>query len=226
MSHAAEPLKVARATALTLAWCFSVIASSVGLNGLIKSNQQKSKIRKLAPSPTVVYIDTADIFNVGVLATTVSLILAILASKSLVGMFVPFTKRFIERTLRVQSYIGFLFTVLLFGSMVPYTVYFATRHAQVTAFIGATQLPDSIIKAAEQASGSTSIYKDIDYLRLVTIFGWISLFFNLIACTVLFKAGGVVPKAQAAPLPVNSSPTTTVKEEPSAHIEEKGTEEV
>lgn len=186
-----------------------------------------------------------DIFNVGVLATTVSLILAILASKSLVGMFVPLTKRLIERTLRVQSYIGFLFTVLLLGSMIPYTIYFATRHAKVTAFIGATQLPDSVIKAAEQASGSTSIYKDIDYrmyrlvlthckcsdyhislVRLVTIFGWISLFFNLIACIVLFKAGGVVPKAQAVPLPVSSSPTTTMKEEPSAHIEEKDTEEV
>ncbi len=78
MSYAAEPLKVARAGALTLSWCFSVIAASVGewsscarskieetltitllgLNALIKSNQQKSKIRKLAASPTVVYIDT------------------------------------------------------------------------------------------------------------------------------------------------------------------------
>ena len=92
-----------------------------------------------------------------------SLILAILASKSLVGMFVPLTKRFIERTLRIQSYIGFLFTVILLGSMIPYSFYFATRHAQVTAFIGTVQLPDSVIKAAEQASGSTSIYKDIDY---------------------------------------------------------------
>ena len=63
-------------------------------------------------------------------------------------------------------------------------------------------------------------------MRLVTIFGWIALFFNLIACSVLFKAGGMVSKAPAVPVVANSSPTTTMKEEPATHIEEKETEEV
>jgi hypothetical protein len=221
MSTAAEPLKVARVASLTVAWCFSVIASSVGLNALIKSNQQKSKLKKLAPAPTVVTIDTSDIFNVGVLATTVSLVLAILASKSLIGMFLPITKRLIRNTLRIQAYIGLLFCTILVGAMIPYMIYFETHQAKVAAFIGTVQLPDSVIIPVEKSSGSTRIYKDIGYLKLVAIFPWIALFFNLVACAVLFKAGAVSTKPQELVLPTNSSPTTTMKEEHPSHIEEK-----
>lgn len=73
------------------------------------------------------------------------------------------TKRLIRGSLRLQAFIGLVFCAILFGAMVPYTVYFANRQAQVTAFIGSIQLPESIIKATEAQSGSTSIYKHIDY---------------------------------------------------------------
>ncbi|KAF9481749.1 hypothetical protein BDN70DRAFT_875880 [Pholiota conissans] len=227
MSPAArEPLKVARVVTLTLAWIFAVIASCVGLNALIKSNQQKSKLKKLAPSPTVVFIDTSDIFNVGVLATTVNLILAIIVSKSLIGMFLPISKAFVRRTLRIQSYIILLFCALLFGTMIPYMIYFTSHHAKVTAFIGTTQLPDSVIKSVEASSGSTSVYKKIDYLKLVAIFPWISLFFNLIAATVLYKAGGVTVAPTEVKEVQPSSPSMTEKEDSPKYIEDKESAEV
>jgi hypothetical protein len=57
-THAQDPLKKARLISLAVAWVFAVIAACVGLNALIKSNQDKSKLKQLAPPPTVVFIDT------------------------------------------------------------------------------------------------------------------------------------------------------------------------
>jgi len=51
------PMRNARLIALSLSWCFAVIAGSVGLNSLIKSNQSQSRLKKLAAPPTVVIID-------------------------------------------------------------------------------------------------------------------------------------------------------------------------
>jgi hypothetical protein len=47
--------------------------------------------------------------------------------------------------------------------MIPYTLFFLTREASVKAFIGTTQLPDAAIKAVEEASGVTGVYKKIHY---------------------------------------------------------------
>jgi hypothetical protein len=47
--------------------------------------------------------------------------------------------------------------------MIPYMVFFVNRQANVKAFIGTTQLPDAAIKAVENASGATRIYKEIHY---------------------------------------------------------------
>ncbi|KAF8191261.1 hypothetical protein BJ912DRAFT_1058261 [Pholiota molesta] len=164
MSPAAEPLKFARAATLALAWCFAVISSGVGLNALIKSNQQKSRLRKLAPAPAVVYIDTS--------------------------------------------------------AWVPYMVYFTSRQAKVTAFIGTTQLPDSLVKSAEAAAGSTGVYKKISYLRLFAIFPWFTLFFSLSAAAVLFRAGGVPIKGEE----VGPQNPSTTEKEVSKYIEKTSSE--
>ncbi|CAA7270472.1 unnamed protein product [Cyclocybe aegerita] len=213
MSNA--PLHKTRAVALIVSWCFAVIASSVGLNALIKSNQEKSKLKRLAPSPTRVEIDTDDISVAGIVATTASLLIAVLASNFFFAMYLSFTKAFSARTLRLQGAILFVASFFLFGALVPYLVYFVNRHAEVTAFVGDTQLPDSVVKAVESASGSTSIYKDIYYLKLVAILPWFSLLFALIAAGILFKAGSSTPKAEVTPAADSSS--ASEKEDASHH---------
>lgn len=77
MTSSAGPLKLVRLVTLGLAWCFAVISGSLGkrersctiafwnipieplsgLNALIKSNQQKSHLKKLG-APATVDIDT------------------------------------------------------------------------------------------------------------------------------------------------------------------------
>ncbi|KAF8960797.1 hypothetical protein BDZ97DRAFT_1283675 [Flammula alnicola] len=225
---AAEPLKTARLVSLILAWCFSVIAASVGLNALIKSNQDKSKLKKLAPAPTVVTIDTSDIFDAGVIATTAALVISIIVSKFVTGMLLPATKALSRRTLRLQAFILIGACTLLFGAMIPYIIFFANRHAIVKAFIGTTQLPDSIIESAAKAAGSTSIYKDISYLKLLAVFPWFSLFFTLVAAGILYKAGGVpIPDTKHVH---ESSPSTPTKEdmmkEDVSHLEKANDAEV
>ncbi|KAJ3513481.1 hypothetical protein NLJ89_g2929 [Agrocybe chaxingu] len=215
MSNA--PLHKTRAVALIISWCFAVIASSVGLNALIKSNQEKSKLKRLAPSPTRVEIDTDDISAAGIVATTASLLIAVLASNFFCAMYLSFTKAFSARTLRLQGIILFVASLFLFGALVPYLVYFVNRHAVVSAFVGDTQLPDSVVKAVESASGSTSVYKDIYYLKLVAILPWFSLLFSLVASAILFKAGSSTPKPEPTPAKATDSSSASEKEDASHH---------
>jgi len=216
-TYAQDPLKKARLLSLVVAWCFAVVASCVGLNALIKANQSKSALQKLAPAPTVVYIDTNDITHVGISATVASLILAILTSLFAVGSIFPATKAFFARTLRVQAVLLLLNCTWIFATMVPYMIFYLHHEAKVTAFIGTTQLPASVIKAVEAQSGSTGVYKKISYLRLVAIFPWFSLFFGLIAVAVSFKAASASKASTiaAAPRHGTSSPLTSVKEDAS-----------
>jgi hypothetical protein len=213
MSSSAGPLQSARLVTLGISWCFAVIAASVGLNGLIKSNQEKTRLKKLG-APAVVDIDTSDIFNVGVVATTASLLIAILVSKFLVGMYIPATKALVARTLRLQAIILTLACLLLFGAMVPYMVFFVNRQASVKAFIGGVQLPDSIVQGVEATSGTTRVYKKIFYLKLVAILPWFSLLFSLVAAGTLFVASS---RTESTRVPVQtterSSPLMTEKED-------------
>jgi len=217
MSSSAGPLQTARLVTLSLSWCFAVIAASVGLNGLVKSNQEKTRLKKLG-APAVVDIDTSDIFNVGVVATTASLLISILVFNFVVGMYVPAAKALVARTLRLQAIVLTLSCLLLFGAMVPYMDFFVNRQASVKAFIGGVQLPDSIVKGVEASSGTTRVYKDIFYLKLVAILPWFSLLFTLVAAGTLFVAS---TRSGSKPAPAQttepSSPLMTEKEDVSHH---------
>ncbi|KAH9476276.1 hypothetical protein JR316_0011849 [Psilocybe cubensis] len=160
MSSTSVPLS--RTLLLTVTWCIAVVASSVGLNALIKSNQDKSRLKKLAPPPSVVEINTDSIYNAGIVATTASLLIAVILSKLIIAPYLPFTKSFAARTLRAQSIILGLASLFLLGSLIPFVVFFATGEADVKAFIGSVQLPDSAVKAVEANSGSTRVYKISD----------------------------------------------------------------
>lgn len=105
----------------------------------------------------------SDIFSAGVAATTASLLISILAFNYVAAMFLPFTRDLSRRTLRLQSFALLFGCTFLLASMIPFMLFFVNRQADVKAFIGSVQLPDAALKAAEDASGSTRIYKKIHY---------------------------------------------------------------
>ncbi|KIK01808.1 hypothetical protein K443DRAFT_678091 [Laccaria amethystina LaAM-08-1] len=204
------PMRNAPLIALSLSWCFAVIAASVGLNSLIKSNQSQSRLKKLVTPPTVVIIDVHDIFDVGVLATTASTLISVLTFNYIIPLLLPspsssssssspsfFAKLRVlsTKTLRIQAYSLFFCCIVLLAAMIPFMLFFATREAVVRAFVGTLELPKEVIEKVSAASGSTPVYSKIDYIRLVAIFPWFSLFFTFIAAIVLLKADKVARAA-------------------------------
>ncbi|PPQ75170.1 hypothetical protein CVT26_008700 [Gymnopilus dilepis] len=200
----AGPLKTTRLLTLGLAFCFAVISGSLGLNALIKSNQQKTQLKKLG-APATVDIDTHDIFDSGVVATVASAVIAILVFLFLLGTYLPFTRSLTGRTLRLQAVSLSLAWLMLFGSMIAYMIFFVNRQAGVKAFIGNIQLPDSAVQAVEKMTGQTGVYRHIHYLELFAILPWFCLLFTLIAIGTLFAAASRRTRTAAE---VPASPTT------------------
>ncbi|KAG5640136.1 hypothetical protein DXG03_000953 [Asterophora parasitica] len=182
--------------ALTMAWAWGVIAGGVCLNALIKSNKVKSNFRKAVPPPTVLTINTNDVLKVGIALAVVSALISGLCS-TLIGV-IFFARAYAARSFRAQSLLLFLCSLALLGTLIPFTYFFATRSAQVSASIGGIKLPDAVVKAAEKALGSTSVYKDVPYLKLVAILPWITFLFTVVAAVVLLVAGSA-RQTSAAP---------------------------
>jgi len=171
--------------ALGMAWAWGVIAGGVGLNALIKSNQEKSRLRALVPSPTVLTIDTNDVFSSGVVVTTVSALIAVICTLTIIHIvFFPASSR-IDR---IHGIMLAFCAVWLFVTMIPFTAFVANRSADVTATLNGVALPSSLIDRAERTLGVTRVYKDISYLRLVAILPWFTVLFTAIAAGVLFTA--------------------------------------
>jgi len=197
----APPMKTAVLGSLAMTFAWGVIAGSVGLNALIKSNQEKSRLRRAA-SPIIVNINSNDIRSSGIVLTTVTALIAVLSLIFLL-MFLIRSKRpllFSSRFLRIQALLMAFTGTWLFATLIPYTLFFATRHANVTARLGNTPIPQSVIQQSQQALGATTIYKEIGYLRLVAILPWITLLFTFISAGVLFSASSRArAEEQAAP---------------------------
>ncbi|KAG6836290.1 hypothetical protein H0H93_009430 [Arthromyces matolae] len=179
------PLRGAIFASLFMTFAFGVISGSVGLNSLIKSNQAKSHFKKTF-SIAVVDINTNDIFNSAVVLTTVTAVIALL---SLIYAFIHICARPLAlRSLRVQAFIFAFCATWLFATQIPYCVFFANNSAKISATVAGIPVPPSVIKAAEEQSGGTSVYRHISYLRLVAIIPWFTWLFTVIATVVLFIA--------------------------------------
>jgi hypothetical protein len=185
----AVPYKVSRLVSLALAVVFGIVAMSVGINALAKSNDQKDALRNAtARLGVTLFINTDDVLKSGIVLTVGSGLLALVSFLSLVAILLslPFAKR--AGSLNIQTaLLGFL-TVWIFASQVPFTYFFANREAKVTAFAGKFQLPDSAVQATEKQLGATRIYKDIDYLRLSAILPWFAFLFGLTSTILSFLA--------------------------------------
>ncbi|KAF8628291.1 hypothetical protein AX17_005995 [Amanita inopinata Kibby_2008] len=198
---------------LVLAWAWSLVAVGAGLNALVKSNQLKNRVKHIVPPPTVVVIDDNDVFQTGVVATTVSALVALLCT-----IFVLFHLRapLSSFPLRIQAFLLAFCAAWLLAALVPYTHYYATRSAIVAAFIGGTQLPEAAVQTVQRSLGLTSRYKDLWFLRLFAILPWFTFLFTLAASVVLFMAAsrasdsddlatGTATTPQASPQPMRAT---------------------
>ncbi|KAF8838187.1 hypothetical protein BDN67DRAFT_1024126 [Paxillus ammoniavirescens] len=194
MSIVLEPLTAARLGALFFSFTFSVIGGSVGLNALVKSNQERSYIRNAASSVGAsVSVDVtgcvlitqspSDVFSTGAVITTVCALLTLLSAAAFAFTWCPIqNKRFWFRS---QSCALFFCSIWLFVTLIPFDYFFTNREARVTATLDGFPVSDNIMQSIEQVLGVTPVYRDIDYLRLVAVLPWFSLIFSVIAGAVL-----------------------------------------
>ncbi|EIW55806.1 uncharacterized protein TRAVEDRAFT_22244 [Trametes versicolor FP-101664 SS1] len=227
MLAATTPLRTARLAALFLTFAFGVIGFATGINALVKSNDQKDLVKNQAPLGAVVTIDTGDVFKVGCVVTAVCAALAALSLASLVLLL--FTRpaksgaALSTRTLPLQGGLFAFLTLWLFAALVAMTDFVANREAKVTAFIGTLQLQPAVIKTVEAQLGVTSVYREIDYLRLAVILPWIAFLFGAISTALSFAAARRARHVSAAPVsaPVAASePAPSFKGKNEANVEQ------
>ncbi|KAJ8454556.1 hypothetical protein ONZ45_g19258 [Pleurotus djamor] len=208
MSSSSVPLRIPRIAALSLTFALSVIASSAGLNSLIKSRQSQSSLASKVPPPTVIEIDISDVRRTGIIATVVCLLSALLSFAFIVIIALPLNYRSTStplstRTLRLQWLLLAFLAVFLFAVQVPFTLFFATRSASIRAFVGNLELPQSVIQTVQSQLGVSSVYKDIDYLRLTAVFPWLAFGSLLVSIAVtiaaIYRARAPASFAQDAP---------------------------
>ncbi|KAI9064745.1 hypothetical protein FKP32DRAFT_1602817 [Trametes sanguinea] len=216
MVAANVPFRLPRLAALSLAFVFGVVGFAMGINALVKSNDQKDTVRKAAaPLGATVNIDTNDVFDVGCVVTVVCGLVAVTSLASLVSLL--FT-----RSARALTFLGLFLsflTIWLFASLIPMTDFVANRQAKVSAFIGDVPLQDSLIQAVQQELGVTSVYHEIHYLRLAVILPWIAFLFGAIASALELIAAR---RVRNAPLVDNTTAPAMTSAEPAPSYKEKG----
>ncbi|KAH9965261.1 hypothetical protein BC827DRAFT_1153585 [Russula dissimulans] len=198
----ASPLRKQRVVALALCWAWSIISACVGLNALIKSNQTQTRFRKEAPSGVILRFHLHDVYQPGVIITTISAVIALLAT-----IFLALTQFYPERatgSLKIQAWLLTFFNLWLFATQIPYTVFVANHWAKIDAFLDGVQLPASTVQAAIAAAGETNEYSKLHFAVLLAIFPWITLLFTTILIFVLFAAARKRVQQEKTSQPTNS----------------------
>ncbi|KAI0292026.1 hypothetical protein BC826DRAFT_1105740 [Russula brevipes] len=181
-----SPLRNQRLLALALSAAWFTISGSIGLNALIKSNQTQTRFRKEAPAGVTLEFHVNDLYQPGVVLTSVCTILAVLSAIFFLVTLV-WPKR-ATGSLKIQAGIFTFFSVWLFATQIPYTVFVATHRAKIDAFLGGVQLPAQTVQGALAAAGESDKYSKLHPAVLLAIFPWISLVFVTILILVLLAA--------------------------------------
>lgn len=176
------PLRLPRLISLLFLFAFGVIAMGVGINALVKFNDEKRDLRKQAPQGSTVDVNANDVLDTGYNITVVCGVLALLSVIFLVPTL------FGARFLRIQSFVLGFFTLWLFATLIPFDVFFANRSAQVSASIAGFPIQPSVIQTIINSLGQTTRYKDVGYLRLVAIIPWFTFLFGVTSTVLAFMA--------------------------------------
>ena len=156
------PYRFARLSSLILSFSFGIVGLGLCINSLVKSGDDKDRLRRSAPNGATIDIDTNDAFDSGVVVAVASGLVALASLLSFPGIMG--SKRFSSpRGLNFQSAFLAFCTVFLFACLVPFTDFVANREAKVTAFIGNLPVPEVIIQQVEGQLGVTPVYKHIKY---------------------------------------------------------------
>ncbi|KAF5339770.1 hypothetical protein D9611_009051 [Ephemerocybe angulata] len=211
------PYKNARIGSLLVLNVFSVVASCIGLNALIRSNQAISSLKKLVEAPMVLEIDTHSIKSVGIVATVGCLLTGLLSFVFLNMTILPGLRKLSNSTLRLQAILLAFTTTWVFASMVPFMVYYVNNSAGVKAFIGQITVPASLVQQSVAKSGHSTKYSTMWYLRLLAIFPWLSIAAAIPTVIVLLRAASAVASTPAPgvakPASVNGSKESVVQQE-------------
>ena len=152
-----------RILALFMSFAFGVIGMSVGINALVKFEDQKHQLQKLVSSGTTLNIDISDIQSVGIVITIVCGLIALASLLFIVPVLLASASS--SRMLGLQTLILAFLSVWCFACLIPLTDFFANHSAKVTAFIGSIQLPQSIIQGVEAQVGATPVYHKVSYRK-------------------------------------------------------------
>jgi hypothetical protein len=166
---------------------FGIIGGSVGLNALIKSNREKGFLKSHVPKPTILHINTDDVLFSGIVVAVVCASIGAIATASLQVMILPsWRRRWADKTKNLRGGMMLFFTLWLLAAHIPFTLFFATRDAIVNAWIMGKPVPAAKVAEAAHHLGSTAVYKDVYYLRLLAILPWVTFFFASISVVVIF----------------------------------------
>jgi len=182
----ASPLRTLRLAALAFCAAWYIISGSIGLNALIKANRTETRFRKEAPNGVTLDFHINDLYQPGVVLTTVCAASALLAT-----IFFIVTLAWPKRatgSLKIQAWIFTFFNLWLFATQIPYTVCVAKRRAKIDAFLGGEQLPAEVVQATISAEGESTKYSKLHPAVLLAIFPWISLLFGTVLIFILFAA--------------------------------------
>ncbi|KAI0001184.1 hypothetical protein BJV77DRAFT_1155602 [Russula vinacea] len=197
-----SPLKTQRLAALAFCAAWYIISGSIGLNALIKANQRETHLRKQAPSGVTLDFHINDLYQSGVVVTTICTVLALLAA-----IFFTLTLVWPKRatgSLKIQAWIFTFFSLWLLATQIPYTAFVATRSAKIDAFLDGQQLPAQVIQATLAADGESAKYCKLHPAVLLAIFPWIALLFTTFLIYILFAAARrCVPSEMTSQLPID-----------------------
>ncbi|KAI0300561.1 hypothetical protein B0F90DRAFT_1723965 [Multifurca ochricompacta] len=181
-----SPLRIQRLVALALCWAWGVISGSVGLNALINANRSQTRLRKASPPGVTIKFNVNDIYQPGVVLTTICAVVTLLAT---IFFIVTLTRpKHATGSLKIQALIFSFFSLWLFATQIPYTVFVANHHAKITAFLEGVQLPPQIVQAGLATLGASDKYSKLHPAVLLAVFPWIALLFNIILVVVLLTA--------------------------------------
>ncbi|TFK93425.1 hypothetical protein K466DRAFT_478758 [Polyporus arcularius HHB13444] len=200
MAPAATPYKTARLVSLFLSFAFGIVGLALGVDALVKGNEDKSRVRSLVPPGTTVNIDTHDVVDAGGVVTGFCAALAVMSLLSLL-LLLASAKRgpsLAARTLPLQAILLTILTLGLFASLVAFTDFVANRQATVVASIGGVAVPPSIVQSIENAIGASPVYHVKSYLRLAVILPWIAFLFGLTSSVLTLLAAARSRHASAA----------------------------
>jgi len=168
------------------------MGGSVGLNAVVKRNQQVARVKhEVAAQHVTLSVDTWDLLRSGIVLGTGCIVLSLVAT---VWQFLLFrdirnkgqsssVQPLSTRTLLFQWIsLGFM-SIWLLASEIAVTKIAVTSGAKTTAYLDGQQLPEAAVQATQTQLGVNPAYWAQGFVRLQVIPPWVA--FGLAAATTV-----------------------------------------